>query len=215
MAYCIIDRTEVTQCQCQCHCQCVYLYSTSLMHAVLCSVPCELECLQQASESYFGDDRVADGARETCSPYETSGKFFSPPSLFHTKRNAAIACSGDVREVGKPSSNGRTDVPHGQYVCDGEVAHDGAPNDEVLFAVAVDHRRHEHRHAAHPRQRIELLPEPRHYHRHVEAENKCDRNQVVVALAVGGQVVEIPVSTYEEATGYIVSVCRPRQKRSR
>jgi len=50
-----------------------------------------------------------------------------------------------------------------------------------------------------PRQRIQLLPEPRDHYRHVEAEDECHRDQVVVFLAVFSQVIK-PSNTDKQFT---------------
>jgi len=58
-----------------------------------------------------------------------------------------------------------------------------------MFMV-VYHSGHEHCYAVGPRQRVQLLPEPTDDDRHVEAEDERDRDEIVVFLAVGRQVLE-------------------------
>lgn len=99
--------------------------------------------------------------------------------------------------------DGWTDVAHRENVGDGQVAHDGASYHAPLVVASVYHGRHVDGRAMGPRQRVQLLPEAGDDDRHVEAEDERDRYQIVVFLAILGQVFKPPV---DQQSSIIISI---------
>ena len=105
----------------------------------------------------------------------------------------AITHVNNVFKFRKSPSDGRRDVPHGKNVGKSEISHDGASYHATFGVNSVYHGSHVYGHTIRPRQRTELLPEPRNHHGYVEAKHKCHRDKVVVFLTVCSQILEHPV----------------------
>jgi len=101
----------------------------------------------------------------------------------------------NVFELLKPLSHRRTDVPHGQYVGNGEVAHDSASNHATSFVGSMNHGRHINCHSTGPRQRVQLCPEPTNHKRHIETENESKRDSVTGIIAEFSHILEPSTSS--------------------